>query len=42
MDKKLTAKYVVRTIDKLRDRVTAYDNYAIIVNNRHYTIHDFL
>lgn len=42
MDKKLTAKYLVKTIDKFKSRVTAYDNYAIIVNNRHYTVHDFL
>lgn len=42
MDKKLTAKYLVKTLDKFKSRVTAYDYYAIIVNNRHYTVHDFL
>lgn len=42
MDKKLTAKYLVKTLDKFKSRVTAYDNYAIIVNNRHYTVYDFL
>lgn len=42
MDKKLTAKYLVRTLDKFKSRVTAYDYYAIIVNNRHFTVHDFL
>lgn len=42
MDKKLTAKYLVKTIDKFKSRVTEYNDYAIIVNNRHYTVHDFL
>ena len=42
MDKKLTAKYLVKTLDKFKSRVTEYDYYAIIVNNRQYTGYDFL